>query len=705
MKTIRCLALASLVLIPWLSLHAQESAPKPASSTPRNITIDDYFQIRDVSQPELSPDGQWVAYAVRTRMLKEDKNEQRLWMVSTHGGDPISMTAEGVSSSHPRWSPDGKYLAFLSSRNNGKTQVWLLNRLGGEATHLTDTPQGVDDFEWSPDSTRLVLILRDPKPEDLEAAKDKDKDKPAAAPKPKTPPPFVIDRLQFKRDTVGYLDRRRTHLYVFDVASKKTTQVTSGDFDDSEPAWSPDGLSLAFSSNRSTPDPDRTYNSDIWVVAASNTDKGAHLTQITSNPGPDRSPAWSPDGKWIAFISQTDLKAMIYATHHLAVAPSSGGEAKVLTLAFDRSIRRPRFSADGRSIYFIADDDGMQSLCRISVTGGEVARPIGGRLSVDSYALGKDGAIAAEIGMLDRPNEIYLSNEKDLTRLTKTNDALFSQLRLAQADYVHFKSKDGTSVAGYLYKPVDYTPGKKVPTLLNPHGGPVGQYSASFYHLAQLYAANGYAALLPNPRGSSGYGQKFCEAIFADWGNKDFQDDMAMVDYAIAQGIADPDKLGVGGWSYGGMSTDFIIAQTTRFKGAISGAGIALMTSGYGHDQYIKDYDSELGRPWENKAVWEKISPYYRVNSITTPTLFMGGDVDWNVPIIGGEQMYQALKSLGRTTELVVYPGEFHGFTTPSHLKDRLERYLAWYAHYVKGDGTPPRPAEPQAQPAKAGGE
>jgi len=705
MKTIRCLALASLVLIPWLSLHAQESAPKPASSTPRNITIDDYFQIRDVSQPELSPDGQWVAYAVRTRMLKEDKNEQRLWMVSTHGGDPISMTAEGVSSSHPRWSPDGKYLAFLSSRNNGKTQVWLLNRLGGEATHLTDTPQGVDDFEWSPDSTRLVLILRDPKPEDLEAAKDKDKDKPAAAPKPKTPPPFVIDRLQFKRDTVGYLDRRRTHLYIFDVASKKTTQVTSGDFDDSEPAWSPDGLSLAFSSNRSTPDPDRTYNSDIWVVAASNTDKGAHLTQITSNPGPDRSPAWSPDGKWIAFISQTDLKAMIYATHHLAVAPSSGGEAKVLTLAFDRSIRRPRFSADGRSIYFIADDDGMQSLCRISVTGGEVARPIGGRLSVDSYALGKDGAIAAEIGMLDRPNEIYLSNEKDLTRLTKTNDALFSQLRLAQADYVHFKSKDGTSVAGYLYKPVDYTPGKKVPTLLNPHGGPVGQYSASFYHLAQLYAANGYAALLPNPRGSSGYGQKFCEAIFADWGNKDFQDDMAMVDYAIAQGIADPDKLGVGGWSYGGMSTDFIIAQTTRFKAAISGAGIALMTSGYGHDQYIKDYDSELGRPWENKAVWEKISPYYRVNSITTPTLFMGGDVDWNVPIIGGEQMYQALKSLGRTTELVVYPGEFHGFTTPSHLKDRLERYLAWYAHYVKGDGTPPRPAEPQAQPAKAGGE
>jgi len=697
MKIIRGVVFAALALVLSLPVLGQEAAPKPAPATPRAITIDDYFQIRDVSQPELSPDGQWVAYAVRTRMLKDDKNEQRLWMVSASGGDPIPMTAEGATSAHPRWSPDGKFLAFLSARNAGKNQVWLLDRRGGEAERLTEVAQGVDDFEWSPDSLRLVLILRDPKLEDLEAAKDKDKEK--SAPKPKTPPPFVVDRLHFKQDTVGYLDRRRTHLYVFDVASKKVTQVTSGDFDDSEPAWSPDGKSLAFTSNRSSPDPDRNYNSDIWVVAADNTDKGAHLTQVTTNPGPDRSPAWSPDGKWIAFVTQTDVKAMIYATHHLALVPSAGGEAKVLTLAFDRSVRRPRFSADGRAIHFIADDDGTQNLCRISVTGGEIARPIGGRLSVDSYSLGKDGAIAAQISSLDRPDEIYLSNGTDLTRLTKTNDALISQLRLAKPEYVHFKSKDGTAVAGYLYKPVDYSPGKKVPTLLNPHGGPVSQYSASFYHLAQLYAANGYAVLLPNPRGSSGYGQKFCEAIFADWGNKDYQDDMAMVDYALAQGIADPDKLGVGGWSYGGMSTDFIIAQTTRFKAAISGAGIALMTSGYGHDQYLKDYDFELGSPWENKAGWEKISPFYRVKNITTPTLFMGGDVDWNVPILGGEQMYQALKSLGRTTELVVYPGEFHGFTTPSHLKDRLERYLAWYAHYVKGDSTPPRPPE---QPAPA---
>ena len=682
-----------------LSTVAQEQTQKAR----RAITIDDFFAIRDVSQPELSPDGQWVAYAIRTRMLKEDKNEQRLWMISTHGGDPLPLTAEGVSSGHARWSPDGKYISFLSARDGGKSQVWLLDRRGGEAVRLTDVAQGVDDFEWSPDSTRIALILRDPKPEDLEAAKNKEKPAPATPPKPKTPPPFVIDRLQFKRDTVGYLDRRRTHLYVFNVAAKTTTQITSGDFDDNEPAWSPDAKSLAFSSNRSS-DPDANYEAHIWVVAADNTDKGVHLTQVSPKPGPDSAPTWSPDGKWIAYVTELDPHLFYYNTRHLAVVPSTGGQANVLTRAFDRSVHRPRFSSDGKYIYFTAEDDGVQNLCRIPASGGEITRPIGGRLVVGSYSLGKDDSVAAQITTIDRPDEIFFlgKDAKEPTRLTKTNDALFDQLRLAHAEYVHFKSKDGTTVAGYLYKPLDYAPGK-VPTLLNPHGGPVGQYTASFYHLAQLYAAHGYAVLLPNPRGSSGYGQKFCSAIYADWGNKDYQDDVAMVDYAVAQGIADPDKLGVGGWSYGGISTDFIIAQTKRFKAAISGAGVALVSSFYGHDHYQRDYDIELGHPWDHKEVWDRISPFYRVEDITTPTLFMGGDLDANVPILGGEQMYQAMKTLGRTTELVVYPGEYHGFTVPSHIKDRMERYMAWYNHYVKGDSAPATPAPPEIK--TAGGE
>jgi dipeptidyl aminopeptidase/acylaminoacyl peptidase len=689
----------------------------------RKFTVDDYLELRSVRDPQISPDGQWLAYTVRTSQLKKDKREQRIWMIPTAGGEAIALTAEDVSSSHPRWSPDGKFLAFLSARNEGKAQVWLLNRLGGEAQKLTATPQDVDDFEWSPDGQRLILVLKDPTPEELEAAKDKDTDKDKEGDKekekrPKTPKPWVIDRLQFKEDTVGYLDRRRTHLYAFKLASKALMQVTSGDYDDSEPAWSPDGKQIAFVSNRSKPDPDRTYNTDIWVVAADNTDKGVHLTQVTTNPGSDEHPAWSPDGKWIAYVTQTDPKLFQYATRHLAVSPAAGGQAKVLTRELDRNVEIPRFSDDGKTIYFVVDDDGTQNLAAYTINresgaltfsdGAVGKRPIDGRVFVSAYSYrkggGASGNIAALISTPERPEEVFLLADGKLTQLTHVNDHLLSKIQLSAGEYVHFKSKDGTTVAGYLYRPVDYTVGTKVPTLLRPHGGPVWAYYAQFQDEAQIFAANGYAVLLPNPRGSSGYGQKFCQAIFADWGNKDYQDDMAMVDWALEQGITDPDKLGVGGWSYGGISTDFIIGQTRRFKAAISGAGEALNVSFYGHDHYIRDWEAELGAPWEkeSKMVWDKLSPFFRVKEITTPTMFMGGEIDWNVPILGGEQMYQAMKSLGRETELVVYPGEYHGFTVPSHIRDRLLRYLAWYGHYVKGDPSPAAlPQDTSERPAK----
>jgi dipeptidyl aminopeptidase/acylaminoacyl peptidase len=695
------LAILSTVLILAPLALAQQSAP-------RAITVDDYFQIRAVSDPQLSPDSKWVTYTVKTALLKEDKNEERIWMIPTIGGTPLALTAEGNSSSHARWSPDGKLIALLSARDEGKTQVWLLNRMGGEAERLTDLPQDVEDFAWSSDSRQLVLILRDASPEELEAAKVKAAKESAPAEKEKkakTQKPWVIDRLQFKLDEVGYLDHRRTHLYVFDLAAKSLTQITSGDFDDSEPTWSPDGKSLAFTSNRSAPDPDATYDTNIWVVAANNSDKGAHLTQVTTNPGADGSPVWSPDGKWIAYVTQLDPHLFDYATKHLAISPASGGEAKVLTLTLDRMVSAPHFFGGGEFISFIADNDGAQILYIADAAGRGIMRldtrrhisplPESGFRTVNDYSVGNGSSrvAIAQIATPGSPDELFSIIEGKYHQITHVNDALFAQLKLSPAEYVHFKSKDGTTVSGYLYKPLDYVPGRKYPTILRPHGGPVWAYYAEFDHLPQLLAANGYAVLFPNPRGSTGYGQDFAKAIWADWGNKDFQDDIAMVDYAIEQGIADPGKLAVGGWSYGGISTDFIITQTTRFKAAISGAGGAFFASFYGHDHYQRDYETELGRPWENKAVWEHVSPFYRVGNITTPTLFMGGESDWNVPILGGEQMYQALKRLGRTTELVVYPGEYHEFKTPSHIKDRLERYLAWYGHYVKGDAAPARPA------------
>jgi dipeptidyl aminopeptidase/acylaminoacyl peptidase len=681
----------------------QEKEASQQNASQRPLGVDDLFGAQEVHDPQISPDAQFIAYTVTWLSQKEDKGESRIWMVAYAGGEPIPMTAEGVNSDHPRWSPDGKFLAFLSSRkssdgNEGKTQVYLLNRLGGEAQRLTDTAQDVDDFAWSPDNKRLVLILRDPSPEELAATKGKGDDD--ASDKKKAQRPWVIDRLLFKQDNVGYLDRRRTHLYVFDLASKSLTQVTSGDYDDVEPAWSPDGKLLTFASNRSKPDPDFTYAVDIWTVSADSKDRGAHPTQVTAGLGGDHQPAWSPDGQWIAYSTQIDPKLFDYNTFHIAVAPAVGGASKILTSALDRNATIPHFAPDGKSIYFVVDDDGTQNIAQVSIADSRISRPVAGRLAAESYSLSNDGTLAVNISTPDRPYELYTLPGGKLTRVTHTNDDWLAKFKLASVDYISFKSKDGTVVHGYLYKPPDYVPGKRYPTILRPHGGPVEEYAAEFFDLSQLFAANGYVVLLPNPRGSSGYGLDFCKAIYADWGNKDFQDDMAFVDYALAQGIADPDKLAVGGWSYGGISTDFIIGQTNRFKAAISGAGAAEFTSLWGHDEYVRDYITELGPPWEHRDVWDRVAKFWSMKDIQTPTLFVGGNIDANVPVLGGEQMYESLRALGRETLLVVYPDEYHEFRTPSHIKDLHERYLAWYAHYVKADGTPARPdTQKEAKP------
>ncbi len=668
----------ALLLQPF-ALLAQIPAPLQ-----RNLTIDDFFALQEVSDPQLSPDGKWVAYTVKTLDLKEDKSETQIWMIPVGGGEAIPMTVKGESSSSPRWSPDGKYLAFLSSRGEGmKTQVWTLYLGGGEAQQVTETIQGVGAFEWSPQSDRFVLLLQDPSPEEIEAA---ERAKRGEAPKKKTQRPWVIDRQQFKWDEIGYLDRRRTHLYVLELRSRKMTQVTSGDYDDREPAWSPDGRFLAFTSNR-TENPDANYNTDIWVVASDNPDGGKGLVRVTTNPGADHSPAWSPDGKWIACVSQIDAHALDYATQHLAIVPALGGEARILTLKLDRNVLRPRFAPDGQSVYFEVEEDGAQRLAQVAAAGGEVARLTNGRISLGGHSFSKDATLAAAISEPKLPHEIFLLSGGQLRRLTHTNDSFLAGIRLGETEYAKTKGKDGVEVAGSIIYPPSYNSELRYPTILRPHGGPVSQTDAEFDFTSQLFAANGYVVLRPNYRGSSGYGQKFSEAIYADWGNKDYEDLMTFVDYAIARGIADRERLGVGSWSYGGILTNYCITKTNRFKAAISGASEVLYITNYGHDHYQRDWNLEIGLPWKNRALYEKISPFSSVERILTPTLIMGGEIDWNVPIINSEQLYQALKVLGRTTELVVYPGEYHGFTKPSHIKDRYERYLAWYARFLKGEG------------------
>ena len=651
------------------------------SSESRYVQIDDYFKLEDVKNPRVSPDGKWVAYTVTTRDLEKNKSETRLWMVAVtpSGGDAIPMTAKGSSASSPRWSPDGKSLSFLADRNDEKTQVWVLDRRGGEANQLTEVSQGVEAYEWSPDGRRLVLVVRDPKPgEEEDKDKKKKKDDESEA-----PDPWVVDRLQIKRDYEGYLDRRRKHLYVFDLETKKTTQITSGDYDDSSPAWSPDGRVIAFVSNR-TEEPDANYNTDIWLVEPDNPDQGKTLKQVTVNPGADRSPTWHPSSDRIAYITMTKPEIIDYDQPKLAVIRPGEVKPTILTEAIDRNASAPRFSPDGETVYFLLEDRGEVHLAALPVGGGDLERPISGQRRVEAGEVGPDGTIVALVSEIQMPGNLFVLDHANLRRLTHHNDKLLAGIKLADAEKVQFESADGTEVEAFIYKPPAFHSDFRYPAILWIHGGPQAQYDFGFDFEAQLFAANGYVVVMPNPRGSTGYGVDFCLGIWKGWGITDRQDVLAAVDHAVELGYADPARLVVGGWSYGGILTNYVITTTDRFKAAISGAGGALWVANYGHDQYQHWYEVEFGLPWENREIWERLSPFNKVQNITTPTLWVGGEKDWNVPIQNAEQMYQAMKRLGRETLLVVYPNQHHGIDLPKYTKDLYERYLGWYKKYLK---------------------
>lgn len=666
-------------LVIWTALVTQAGLAQ--SSDKRALTLDDMYRLREVSGPEISPDGAWVAYTVTLPDTAKDQSDSDVWMTSWDGRRSVRLTTSKAREHTPRWSPDGRYLAFLSDREDSREvqQVWLLDRRGGEAERITDLPGGVSEYAWSPDGKRLALIASDPNPDSATVTPDTTH---------RTPRPIVIDRFQFKADETGYLDRRRDHLYLFDVATRKAAILTPGEYNEQLPAWSPDGRAIAFVSKRRA-EFDRTDNWDLYVVDAS---PGARPRQVTTFEGPDldpewggRPPSWSPDGKYLAYVQGGPLKLIYYAGQKLAVVPVSGGAARIVTPALDRNVLSPTWSADGTSIQFLLEDDRVTQLASVPAGGGQVQMLTRGRGLVSDFSVGPGGKVAVLASTPAAPAEVFAVDRGALRGLSRQNEGWLSGVQLAPVEEISFPSRDGTPINGFLVRPVGYRSGSRVPTILRIHGGPVYQFSNEFDFGWQLLAAEGFAVVAANPRGSSGRGEKFSTEIWADWGNKDGQDVIAAVDYAVAQGVADPNRLGVGGWSYGGILTNQVIARDRRFKAAISGAGQSNVLAGYGTDQYVREYEAELGTPWGSTAAWLKVSyPFLHADRIVTPTLFLCGEKDFNVPLLNSEQMYQALRSLGRETQLIIYPGEYHEIRKPSYQRDRLERYVEWYSRHLK---------------------
>lgn len=643
-----------------------------AAAEPRLLRTEDALALKTVSDPQVSPDGQWVSYSVRSLDPKEDTRDTDLYMVPLAGGEPLRLTTSPKGESRGRWSPDGRYLAFLSGREGDKSQVWLLDRRGGEAVKLSDYKGGVSDLAWSPDSSRLALIVSDVDPDEPD---------PEAKGAEKTTKPIVIRRLQFKRDGEGYLREIRSHIHVVDVKAKRTLQVTSGPYDHSEITWSPDGRWIAFVSNR-TAEPDANYDTDVFVVEPKMNQTPRRVTPSSIS---DQSPVFSPDGKWIAYISGGAPEDIWYATSHVAVVPVEGGEPRPLTRELDRNVAQLSVSPDGRWIYFLLEDGGNQHLARVPAAGGAVERVVAGERVVESYALGPKGELVVQETQVSYPAELSVVEGQSLRRLTHVNDEFLKGIRLAQTQRFKARNPDGQLIDGFLTLPPDAPAGQRLPTILRIHGGPVAQFTTGFQLEWQMFAAHGYAVVAANPRGSSGYGREFSRAIWADWGNKDYDDVMAAVDHVIAMGIADPERLGVGGWSYGGMLTDYVITKTGRFKAATTGASETNYLANYGTDHYQREWEAELGLPWKNAELWMRISPFFQIEKVTTPTLILCGAQDVNVPCLNSEQLFQALRRLGRETELVIYPDQSHSIQKPTYVKDRLDRYLAWYDKYLKG--------------------
>jgi dipeptidyl aminopeptidase/acylaminoacyl peptidase len=644
----------------------------------RGVVAEDYFDFETISDPQISTDGQSVACVITTIDRGQNQRVSRISITSVDSGHTAVPFKESWSATSPRWSPDGRFLAFLSAREGGRQQIWTMARDGGALKQVTNLEDGVSSFEWSPDGTRMVGLTR------------------TGPPSSKKSDVRHYDHIYYKFNDTGFFDERRSHLVVIDAKTGTAKQITSGDnWNDTDPHWSPDSTRIVFVSNRTGKEFDLNHNTDVWTVAA----EGGEPTKISDHAGPDRNPRWSPDGSRIAFLGSPDEddEPQIY------VASSAGGKPSVLVSPhFDQLVLDMTWADDGKGIYFSSAVKGESHLFHIDVADGAIHAMTSGARSVHSFAVhepsGKLVYLANDFEHLD---DLYVRDiaggpERQLTHL---NAELWNRLSLAKVERVPYTAADGLAVDGFLVKPIGWEPGKKYPMILSIHGGPAGMYGVEWEQEFQVYAARGWAVFYCNPRGSAGYGRKFQRAIALEWGGKAYTDIMTGLDTVLKSNPwIDRDRLGITGGSYGGFMTNWIISHTHMFRAAVTLRSLSNFISddgtrdgAYGHE---KDFGGDL---FHNFDLYWKYSPLRYAVYVKTPTLVIHADNDQRVPLEQGEQWFRALQHFGVTSEFVIFPRENHNLTRngePQHLVESLQWQCYWFDRFLNGNRDAKRPNE-----------
>jgi len=653
---------------------------------PRTLKPEDIVAMKSLGGAVISPDGKWAAFVRTIPVLEKEKNEHRsyIWLVSTDGSEPFQLTNGPNGDNQPRWSPDSKRFAFVSKRNDDKNQIWLMPIAGGEAKQLTYTKNGASNPRWSPDGKRIAFLMSEKDDEGEEKRKKAKED------------PVIVDKDDFKQ----------THLWIIDVetidqepellftlpekeSSKddkkaqdekdKSERLTEGDFYVSDPCWSPNGKYIAFVSSPSPKANDTMFNATIHIL-----DTQTKVTRkLTEYKGGESSPRWSPDGKQIAFLHSPEG----YGQRDLHIISAVGGASMNLTADFDRNVDTAIWSSCGKIIYFGAMDRVRRHLYGVHKENREIRQITRGDCIIVGVSIADDGDMfLCRRAAPKMPGDLWLGSIRtgELKRLTELNPKI-SQFTLGETRVIQWQSSDGLEVEGLLYLPVGYEEGKSYPLLVEPHGGPHGgARDLDFRPVWHYFSGEGFAVFVPNFRGSDGYGREFARANYSDWGIGDYQDIMTGVDYLIEQGIADSNRLVVGGWSYGGYMTSWIITQTDRFKAAMNGCGVTNLVSMYGQTDipsFMRLYFEDA--PSQQLELYRKLSPMSYIHRVKTPTLILHGAEDKRVPLPQSEEFYAGLKAVGVEVEFVKYPREGHGIGEPRHWLDVLKRQLAWYEKYM----------------------